>query len=162
MAERWITDASPLIVLAKVGRADLLFEIPGKLLIPNAVAEEILGGGPEDPARRLIEFGFAERRHAAGIPRRLWEWGLGRGETEVLALALGESSSRAVIDDAAARKCAAALGVPIIGTLGIVARAKRLGRIESAVSVFRALLDQDFRIDPMTLRLVAEDLGETW
>lgn len=162
MAELWISDASPLIVLAKIGRGDLLLEIPGKLLIPNAVAEEILSGGPEDPARRLIESGFAERRHTAGVPRRLWEWGLGRGETEVLALALGESSSRAVIDDAAARKCAAALGVPIIGTLGIVARAKRLGRIESAVSVFRALLDQDFRIDPMTLRLVAEDLGETW
>jgi predicted nucleic acid-binding protein len=160
VAERWITDASPLIVLAKVGQAELLLKIPDKLLVPDAVAREVLDGPPGDPARLLLEGGYAERRASIEIPQRLVTWGLGRGETGVLALAVAESSARAVLDDAAARKCAAALGVPVIGTLDVVARAKRMGRIESAAKVFRALLDQGFRIDRAILERTVEDLGE--
>ncbi len=116
----------------------------------------------EDPARRLLEAGFGERRIPERIPPRPLEWGLGRGGSEVLALAFEERSARAVLEDAAARRCAAALGVSVIGTLGIVARAKRMGRIESAGMVFRSLLNEGFRIDQKALQTVAEELGEAW
>jgi predicted nucleic acid-binding protein len=162
VSERWITDASPLIILSKVGKAELLSEIPGELLIPEAVAEEVLQGPPGDPARLLLESGFGQRQAPEEIPPRVLAWGLGRGETETLALASAESSGRAVVDDAAARRCATALGIAVIGTLGVVARAKRMGRVESAVPVFRALMEKGFRIRESALRTIAEDLGETW
>ena len=57
-----------------------------------------------------------------------------------MAEALGLPGCRAVIDDLAARKCAAALGIPVIGTLGIVLRARRQGIIPEARPVVEDLL----------------------
>jgi hypothetical protein len=56
------------------------------------------------------------------------------------AVALGLPGCRAVIDDLAARKCAASLGIPVIGTLGIVLRARRQGIIPAARPVVEDLL----------------------
>jgi predicted nucleic acid-binding protein len=68
------------------------------------------------------------------------QWGLGPGESAVLAEAMGLPGCRAVIDDLAARKCAASLGIPFIGTLGIVLRARRQGIIPAARPVMEDLL----------------------
>lgn len=59
-------------------------------------------------------------------------WALGPGESSVLAVALARRGSRAVIDDLAGRRCVAALGVPVAGTLRIVLRARREGSIPLA------------------------------
>jgi predicted nucleic acid-binding protein len=37
----WVVNASPLILLAKVGRIDLLLDLTEKLVVPAAVAGEI-------------------------------------------------------------------------------------------------------------------------
>jgi predicted nucleic acid-binding protein len=68
------------------------------------------------------------------------QWGLGPGESAVLTDSLGLPGSRAVIDDLAGRKCAASLGIPVIGTLGIVLRARRQGIIPAARPVVEDLL----------------------
>jgi predicted nucleic acid-binding protein len=160
--ELWVSDASPLIVLAKAGHAPLL-EAPGRqLLIPEAVVSEVLAGPAADPGRRLLESGFGRRVVAAEIPARLLEWGLGRGETEVLAVAMENATGTAVLDDLAARRCAAALGVPVIGTLGVVVRAKRVGAIETASVVVEALRRAEFRIDDQAVRAALASVGETW
>jgi predicted nucleic acid-binding protein len=112
VAERWIADASPLITLAKIGQARLLEELADELLIPAAVAEEVLAGQRGDPARVLIESGFGRRVSPRALASRVLSWGLGRGETEVLSLAAERAGAKAVIDDAAARRCADALGLP--------------------------------------------------
>ena len=162
MDDLWVADASPLIVLAKAGQAPLLAAPGRQLLIPEAVASEVLAGPATDPGRRLLESGFGRRVAAAEIPGRVLEWGLGRGETEVLAVAMARPRSTAVLDDAAARRCAAALGVPVIGTLGVVVRAKRVGAIESAAVVVQALRRADFRIDDQQVRTALASVGEAW
>jgi len=162
LTERWITDSSPLIALAAVGEAHLLTEIPDELIVPEGVAAEVLDGPPEDSARHLVESGFGQRSIPRAIPPRLFAWGLGRGETDALALRLEMGVGTVVIDDLAARKCAAALGVPMMGTLAVVVRAKRLGRIRSAAEIFHALRRVDFRIGDATARKVLEAVGESW
>jgi len=162
LTERWITDSSPLIALAAVGQAHLLTEIPDELIVPEGVAVEVLAGPTEDSARRHIEAGFGRRSSPSVIPSRLFAWGLGRGETDALALSLEMETGTVVIDDLAARKCATALGVPMMGTLAVVVRAKRLGRIRSAANIFHALRRVDFRIDDAMARKVLESVGESW
>jgi hypothetical protein len=49
VGETWVVNASPLITLAKIGRLDLLHFTDQDLLIPAAVAEEILAGPASDP-----------------------------------------------------------------------------------------------------------------
>jgi hypothetical protein len=66
------------------------------------------------------------------IPESIQGWGLGRGESEVLALALQQTGARAVLDDLAARRCARFLGVPVVGTGKLLVLAKRQALLSSA------------------------------
>jgi predicted nucleic acid-binding protein len=65
-----------------------------------------------------------------------------------------------VLDDRAARNCAAALHIPVRGTLGIILLAKREGLIPHAKPVFDELLQAGLRIDPLTLAAALKLVGE--
>jgi hypothetical protein len=75
--EVWVVNASPVIVLAKVGHLQLLKELPGELLLPVPVAMEIQSGPGSDAARQALEGGWGVRVTAGRIPSELVEWGLG-------------------------------------------------------------------------------------
>jgi predicted nucleic acid-binding protein len=61
------------------------------------------------------------------------------GEEAVLTLALASIDCEVVLDDLAGRRCAEAHGIPLIGTLGVVILAKRIGRIAAARPVIEEL-----------------------
>ena len=139
MPEVWVVNASPVITLAKAGRLDLLTRLTDDLLLPDAVANEILQAPASDPARQAVEQGWGQRVSVDNMPAMVLEWGLGAGETAAITIALQRSECTAVLDDAQGRKCALTLGVPMIGTLGVVLRAKRFGHVESAANIVRDL-----------------------
>jgi hypothetical protein len=108
-----------VIVLAKANHLHLLKmlkNLADELILPDAVVAEVLAGPESDPARQALESGWARVHSPAAIPSELIEWGLGPGETAVLALALERTPSTAILDDAAARACAKAFGVSVLGT----------------------------------------------
>lgn len=162
MNEVWVTNASPMIALAKVGRLDLLTQLAGKLLLPDAVAQEILAGPASDPARQAIERGWGNRLAPASVAPELLEWGLDAGETAAIALAQERLPCTLLLDDQAARTCAKALRVPILGTLGIVLRAKKCGLVPNAADVIRALRTAGLHLDDRVIRLALGHIGETW
>ena len=127
MAETWVLNASPTIVLAKIGRLDLLAGPERILLLPEAVALEISAGPEGDAARTAIARGEIPDRRTVTVPADVVEWSLGSGESAVIALARLLAAT-AVLDDFEARACARSLGVRVIGTLGVVLRARREGR----------------------------------
>ncbi len=51
MSSRWVVNASPLILLAKVGQIDLLAKLTDELVVPSAVVAEVQEGPASDPAR---------------------------------------------------------------------------------------------------------------
>ena len=163
MTEAWVVNASPVIVLAKAGRLAILEEPGVDVIVPEAVAREILAGPVSDPARLVIQAGWGKRLVAGTIPDEVLEWSLGPGESSVIAGVLQAGSGVAVLDDAEARSCARALGVSVIGTLGLVLRAKRKGLIESAAqaisSLRRAGLFLEDKIVEKALRITT---GEKW
>jgi predicted nucleic acid-binding protein len=160
--EVWVVDASPVITLAKAGYLDLLEQLPTDLLIPTAVRDEILDGPPSDPAREALQSGWGQTVSPGLVPEAVLEWGLGAGESAVLALTLAEPGRMAVLDDAAARACARTLGARYLGTLAVVLRAKQAGLIESAAVAMVALLQTGLRLDERTLRTALERIGERW
>ena len=86
------------------------------------------------------------------VPAQIQAWGLGPGESSVLAWAHAHAGTEAIIDDLAGRRCAAAFNIPVRGTLGLVLIAKQRGRVPSA----RRLLEQlrqagEVRNDDVTL-----------
>lgn len=162
MSSVWVVNASPLISLARIEQLALL-EAPNRtLLIPEAVAREVLAGPAADPARRALEAGFGGTPTTTTTDLRVVEWGLGAGETGVLSHAMSIGAT-AVLDDGKARAAARVLGVNLIGTLGIVLNARRKGRIDSAAAVLQALRNAGMRLDDVTIaEALAQSVGEEW
>lgn len=159
MPDPWVADASPLILLAKVEQIGLLGP---SILVPRAVLDEVLAGPPEDPARALALAGAFDSCPSVSVPDPIREWGLGAGESEVLALAL-QRATTAVLDDAQGRRCARALGVPAIGTLGLVVRAARAGQVPRAAPVLRDLRAAGLWLDDgLVTDVLRRALGEDW
>lgn len=162
MSETWVVNASPLITLAKIGRLDLLHCTDQDLLIPAAVAEEILAGPASDPASVALSARDLPDPVPTASRVEVLEWGLGAGETAVLSLALDRRAT-AVIDDREARAAARSLGVRLIGTLGVVIRARREGRIPSAASVIADLRRVGLRLEDSLIReALRQFVGEEW
>jgi hypothetical protein len=51
--DHWVTNASPLICLAKAGYAGLLLKLPGEAVIPQAVVDEIQAGRAGYPGKEM-------------------------------------------------------------------------------------------------------------
>lgn len=133
MSRRWVVNASPLILLGKVNEVRLLSMLTDELLVPDAVAHEVrVKPDGEQALSELSALPNVRFLSQVAIPRDVEVWDLGSGESEVLARALELEGSRAIIDDLEARRCGQALGVGVIGTLGVALRAKRWGLIPAA------------------------------
>lgn len=55
MSERWVLNASPLIVFGKIGQLELFARLAQEIVVPRGVSEEILAGPETDAARLAIE-----------------------------------------------------------------------------------------------------------
>ncbi len=125
-----IVNASPLICLAKAGLLTILFRVFPKVCIPRSVFDEVMAGPEDDLARMYLdEAGEITIVDPASPSEIVREWDLGAGETSVLSCTLETMNSIAIIDDAAARKCARTLNIPYCGSLGVLAKAHKAGII---------------------------------
>ncbi|GAB4535646.1 MAG: hypothetical protein Kow0063_20160 [Anaerolineae bacterium] len=162
MAENWVLNASPLIVLARVGHENLISSLADQVVVPRPVAEEIQAGPPQERARQALGAGRFTIIETPPPPDLL-AWDLGRGETAVLSLAIAEGTWTVILDDATARRCARSFSIPVKGTLALVLLARQRGLIPSAVEVIQALLTSGFRLDDRIIRdALARTVGETW
>jgi len=139
VSEAWVVNASPLILFSRIDRLDLIERLAPAILIPNAVIEEVRAGQDKDrTAATALEWAGRYRLEHMAVAASIEHWDLGPGEAQVIAQCVG-GSRWAVLDDRAARRCAAAHNMPVIGTLGIVLRAKKNRQIESARSLVKEL-----------------------
>lgn len=145
----WVGDASPIILLTKVGQSHLLTQLPDQFVIPASVADEVQAGPPGDAARQwMLEVGKAFVEPVSRIPTEVASWDLGRGETEVLSWAYQDPAWTALIDDQAARRCAQTLDIHCTGTIGVVLAAKQEGVLGEVGPVIDTLRDAGLRIHP--------------
>lgn len=91
---------------------------------------------------------------------RVEVWNLGRGETAVLSYALAHSPIRAVIDDRDARRSAQALGIPMLGTGGVLLLAKRRGLLASVTEGLIKLRDAGLWLSEDIVQLIRTQAGE--
>lgn len=163
MPEQWVVNASPLIVLGKVGQLDLLTKLPQRIVVPAAVVTEVLAGPEGDAARLVVQTKMFSKVNTPTIVPELAAWDLGAGETSVLAYALAHPGWVAILDDGAARKCAKTFGIPMKGTLAVVILAKKRGLIPSAAKVLHAIQEAGLRLDEGLIRIVLKQtVGEDW
>lgn len=152
MPERWVLNASPTIVLARIGLQGVFFDLTSEVILPQAVAKEIQAGPLDDPARHFLTEGRIPIVPTPPPPEELSAWDLGAGETAVLSYALANPGWVAILDDGAARKCARSFSIPHKGTLALVLLAKQRGLIPSAAETLRALKANGLRLDDGIIR----------
>jgi predicted nucleic acid-binding protein len=126
-----VADASPLIALARVCDLGLLSTVFARTLVTETVIAE-RQAGPGDRAERPVITAALERGLLGRIddPPAGRDWGLGAGEIGAIAAARARGCGL-LMDDRAARRIAADLGIPVVGTLGVLLLAKRAGRVET-------------------------------
>ena len=112
------------------------------------------------PAQAIEQSAWLTSHPAPTIPIAITEWRLGAGESSVLALALEHPGTEAIIDDLAARKCAASLGIPVRGTLGIVLTAKQRGVIPKARPVIEDMMAAGLYLSKPVLDQALQRVGE--
>ncbi len=163
MSEIWVVDAAPVILLAKAGHLSLLSKLADEILIPMPVVREIRKGPHDDPARMQVEAGFGTRVPVTYTPASVRALGvLGQGEKAVLSLAYKRGDCRVLIDDKKGRDGAERLGIPKIGTLGVVVLGRRNGHIAQVVPVLQDLRAAGLYVNEAMLQGIAASVSETW
>ncbi|MEI2582449.1 DUF3368 domain-containing protein [Scytonema sp. PRP1] len=158
---RVIINSSPLIVLFKSQQAELLPQLFAEILVPSGVFEEVTMAGEDDAAsRQLPGISWIKRVEITGLAPEVAAWDLGKGESQVLSLALKTSANSAAIVDDTARRCGQALGITTIGTGGILIRAKRRGLIKNVSSGIEALRDAGLWLSDSVVNLLKQQAGE--
>jgi len=136
-----VVNASPLIYLSHAGLIDLLQAECATVAMTRTVSEEIQRRGLRDPTVQTLQrTSWIHEVDPAPPSPPVLAWKIGPGETSVLSWAIAHPGSVAIVDDLAARRCAETLGIPLIGTLGLVLKAKRKGLLAAARPATEKLL----------------------
>lgn len=78
MSEAWVVNASPLILFSRIARLDLIEGVAPKILIPNAVIDEVRAGQDKDPmATAALEWAAKYRVEDVGVNASIEHWDLG-------------------------------------------------------------------------------------
>jgi predicted nucleic acid-binding protein len=130
VSKPWVINASPVILLSKAGLIHHVPLVAQPLVIPEPVAAEIRQCREVDLAVKWIEGdGKQFVRPPENEPGDLIYTGIGPGERAVISWAAANSGFTAVLDDSEARLVARRLGVPVLGTVGVVLDLKLAGLI---------------------------------
>lgn len=158
-----ISNTSPLQYLHQLGLLDLLPRLVGRITIPQAVVEELEAGrslGHDLP--EVAALPWVGVRAPAASPRA-FSPDLGRGETDVLRLALESPAGdvAVILDDMRAREAAGRFGLKLTGTLGVLLYAKRAGLLPEVKTHLDRLDALGFRLSPRTRAAVLGLAGES-
>lgn len=122
----------------------------GKVFVPPAVLLEWQQGSDQSPeeaaAAEGVPAGWLAVMPLVYEPLAVTQGNLGRGEVEVIALASFIGAEYAALDDLAARDFAMARGLRVIGTVGVLIAARRMGVIASVMPLLDELREAGFRL----------------
>jgi predicted nucleic acid-binding protein len=158
MAECWIVNSSPLISLDRIGLLDILGRLGPEVVIPRGVLAEIARGpAPINPSRLAIH----QTVDISAIDPVVAGWDLGRGESEVLTWAASQRQAVAILDDLAARRCAASLGIEPHGTLFVLLEAKKAGIVPAVAPLIELVRAKGLFVSDSLVAKVLRRAGET-
>lgn len=148
-----VVNSSPLIIFQRIGQLSLLTALFERVHVPPAVRNEVYG---EEALPEWIE----ERSLAQPLASQIVAARLGPGEREAIALALELKATEIVLDDLAARRLAQSLRLPVIGSIGLLLRAKERGLVSAVRPLMERMQDEGFHIAGRVLAHILVAAGE--
>ncbi|NEP00709.1 MAG: DUF3368 domain-containing protein [Symploca sp. SIO2E9] len=156
-----IADTSPIQYLYQTNLLDLLPQLYGSVIVPQAVANELATGAAFKVSLPDLTSLAWLKVKTTTVNLALQEInGLGAGEKEAFTLALEIEDSLVIVDDGLARYYAKQLNIKFTGTLGILLKAKQLGHLTIVAPILDELDALGFRQDSATRMAVLKLAGE--
>lgn len=155
---RVIANTTPLIALANIDRLELLHELYGTIIVPQAVVDEIIS----EPAKQRVRSATWIKVEAIqdSSQKDIFRARLHAGEVEVMILAREQNADLVIMDDNAAKKTAKFLGLNVTGTLGILLKAKKEGYLEMVEPIMNELILDGLFISDTVKGYVLKEAGE--
>lgn len=148
-----VADASPLNYLVLIDEVEILPAIFGRVLLPQAVFNELQNPGTSLKVRDWIVNApsWIEIRHVASraAPPLIT---LDPGEREAIQLALELGIGTVLMDESQGRKQAELLNLEVRGTLGILERGSSIGKTNFRHALTK-LLKTNFRASPALIQM---------
>lgn len=158
-----VSDSSPIIYLSIVGRLDILQVLFERIIIPEAVYNELTIHGKGQPgSQEVLDSDWIEVRYCSDMSLfKVLETQLDIGEAQAITIAQELHADLLLIDERLGRNVAKSLDIPIIGLLGIFNLAKKKG----IVSYVKPIIDQlitnvGFRVSSELYRTFLISLNE--
>jgi len=146
MADLVIADTSCLIVLANIGRLELLKSLYTSITITPEIRDEF-----GQPLPGWIQVSNAHNQDK-GLALTL-----DKGEASVISLAITANNPLLLIDEKKGRKIARQAGCPFMGTLGVLIKAKEKGFITALNNEIKALQAVNFRMSEDLIEAVLKN-----
>jgi predicted nucleic acid-binding protein len=151
-----IGDSSALVALSVVNQLELLEKLYENIYVPQAVFDEVTQvGKPQSDKLRI----FLEKRVKV-VDLNLKKLGLGLGELEAITLYKELNADVLLIDDNRAKKYAILNDVKVIGSLGVLIKAKEKGYIEIVKPFLEEIKQSEIFISYRLIDKVLEICGE--
>jgi predicted nucleic acid-binding protein len=134
-----VSNTTPILSLLKIDKLDLLKDLYETILIPQAVYQEIEAGKDRSFYTDLCKLDWIVIKHIESLQNRMYLLDLDDGEAETLILAQEQNADLVIIDEKCGRRYAEQLGMPVTGTIGILLKAKKQGRIARIAPLLQEL-----------------------
>jgi len=152
-----IADSSALVALAIVDKLDILEKLFGEVYVPRAVYNEVRQENKEESKKLEL---YCEDRVLDISTAFNFNISLGQGESEAIVLYKEKNADFLLCDDKKAKKFAQNFGINVIGSLGILIKAKKENLIPEISSLIESLKSSRIFIDDEIYKLVLEMAGE--
>jgi predicted nucleic acid-binding protein len=151
-----VSNASPLIALARIDHFDLVPKLYERVIISTEVYNEVVIAGAGLPG--AIQVAGAEWiqvtpvRDSAAVQSALEKTGLGAGELSAIILAQEVQADLLLMDEWRARRYATAEGLAVQGCVGILETLYRRSVLTDLRTAYIRLLAQKIRLNLQTLQ----------
>jgi predicted nucleic acid-binding protein len=149
-----VSNASPLIILAKIGFFHLLQRLFSKITISEEVWDEVVVKGAGLPGstetEQASQSGWIHTAHLANSAQMTAlrnQYSLGAGELSTILLAKEIEADMALIDERGARLLAESEGVHVLGTVGMLELGYRRGEVTDLRLAYQTMIAEGVYIN---------------
>ena len=151
-----VADSTPLIALARMKALSLLRSLFEIVLVPSEVFREVVRYGRGRPGAEEIAqaqwIASAKVRAKSWVRRVAERENIGRGEAEMIRLALERKITTVLTDDRRAEEVASAWGLRVLNTPDLFLLAKHRGFVRNVRPLLEAYIAAGYLLDPTDYR----------
>lgn len=156
-----ISNTGPLVALGQIGHLEVLRRLFSVIAVAESVRREITGSGHKPAADIFANHPWIEVKPDPPMPDIWLGTVLDMGEAATIALAVRENPIFVLIDERKGRRIADQIyRLPLIGTAGVLLRARMRGLIPAVRPLLLELQAKGYYLQPRLIDSIATAAGE--